>query len=104
MTTIRPNKLGVFPRLETGVHQVCLGNSSMFNIGIFAETFPLFVAIESHGAYGFGVTAHAGYVKDKLKLRFEGDAANIADFINDQLYEPGSIERQGEYTEQLCAK
>lgn len=105
MTAIRPNKSGVFPRLETGVHQVCLGNSSMFDIGIIV--FPaagLFVGIYGYGAYSFAFRADAGYVQDKLKLRFGSDAANIADLINDQLYEPGSVKRQGEYTEQLCAK
>lgn len=104
MTPIRPNKFGVFPRLETGVYQVCLGNSSMFDIGIIVFDRGVFVGIYGYGAYSFAVRVDAGYAQDKLKLKFKGDAANIADLINDQLYEPGSIERQGEYTEQLCAK
>ena len=104
MTTIRPTKSGVFPRLKTGVHQVCLGNSSMFDIGIIVFDRGIFAGINGYGAYHFAFRADAGYLQDKLKIRFEGDATNIADLINDQLYEPGSIERQGEYTEQLCAK
>jgi len=105
MTTIRPTKSGVFPRLETGVHQVCLGNCTMFVTAIIHGDHGLFIGIEERGAYRFGHRADAGYVMEKLRLApFKGDAANIADLINDQLYEPGSVERQGKYTEQLCAK
>lgn len=105
MTTIRPSINGTFPRLKTGVHEVCLGNSSMFNIGlIVTEDKPPFVAVEGHGAYSFGLVADPGYVQAKLNLRWEGDAAHIADFINDQLFTPGFIKRQGTYAKRLCAK
>lgn len=104
-TTIRPSINGTFPRLKTGVHKVCLGNSSMFNIGlIFTKDNPLFVAVEGHGAYSFGLVADFDYVQAKLNLRWEGDAANITDFINDQLFIPGFIKRQGAYAKELCEK
>lgn len=107
--TIRPTKSGVFPRLETGVHQVALGNSTQFTIGIIHAGVHgqcgLFVGVEARGCYHFANRADRGYVMDKLKLDpFDGDAANIADFINDQNFEPGEIERQGTYLESCCVK
>ena len=107
--TIRPTKSGVFPRLETGVHDVALGNMTQFRIGIIRASVHgqdgLFVGVETRGAYHFSNRADTGYVMDKLKLApYDGDAAHIADFINDQNFEPGEIERQGTYLGSCCAK
>jgi hypothetical protein len=105
MTTIRPNKQGVFPRLSNGVHDVALGNGTQFRIVLHKTGYVVTVGIVTRGCYEFACRADAGYVADKLFLApFDGDAANIADLINDQMYEPGSIERQGHYSESLCAK
>lgn len=105
-TLIRPNPQGVFPRIKPGVvHDVALGNSSMFPIVVITDDGfgSMFVAVERHGAYCFSTQAHAGYVSEKLKIKHEGDAENIANFINDQMFEPGEVERQGRYAPKLCS-
>ena len=59
------------------------------------------VAIEGRGAYEFRYFADAGYVADKLGLRFAVDGANVADWINAQL---GFESNQGRYDEKLCSE
>lgn len=104
--TIRPDNKGIFPRVKQGVvHNVCLGNMTMFGVVVirddgFGNTF---VALEGQGSYAFGGPPDTGYTKEKLKLKYDSDAANMSDFISDQMTEkPGQNERQGEYQETLC--
>jgi hypothetical protein len=101
MNPIRPNQAGVFPTVGAGVFSVALGNMSQFRIGIIPNGEGLFVAVEGIGAYEFFGYAHRSYIEEKLDI-LDGDAANLADFINDQL-EPGS-QRQGYYMKHLCTE
>lgn len=108
MKTIRPSTKLTFPRLPDGLHSVALGNGSRFDIGKL--TMPdgtILIAVVDYGAYTFGHYATAGYVAEKLGFRgLEGDAANLADLINDQLPEPSrlALKRQGYYSPQLLEK
>ncbi len=99
---IRPNKNGIFPKLEPGLHGVAIGNGSRFDIGIIHSDGDIFVAIERHGAYRFGHHVHPSYVWQKLNV-IEGDAENIADLINDQLG-CGVVGRYGKYYPEMTAK
>lgn len=101
--TIRPNHQGLFPRLGLGVHDVALGNGTQFRIGIvpsFAGS--IMVGVIGRGCYEFTHHVHASYVAEKLNL-MDGDAANMADFINDNLYQQSAYvsKRQGHYLESL---
>lgn len=102
MTTIRPNKQGIWPRLMSGIYSLALGNGTQFEAMLLTEN-GVALGLYGRGCYGFCIQADAGYVASKLGLtHYIGDAANIADFINDQLFEPGSVKRQGRYFDKLC--
>jgi hypothetical protein len=104
MKPIRPNLAGAFPRLPSAEPvEVALGNGSQFTIAIVPNDGRVLIAVEGKGAYTFGHTAHPSYVQEKLKV-MNGDAVNLADLINDQLFEPGSIPRHGYYYPTLCNK
>lgn len=76
-----------------------LGNATQYKAHMFWSSKRLVVAIEGRGCYTFEHYAHWTYVQDKLDL-LDGDAMNIADFINVQL---GLKEaEQGEYMESCC--
>jgi hypothetical protein len=98
--TIRPDSNHKFPLLNDGVHDLALGNGTQFRVGIVNGRTGLFLGIVGHGAYEFCVPACPGYVEDKLSL-LEGDAMNLADFINDQTFSDTET-RYGEYSESLC--
>lgn len=109
MTTIRPNKQGIWPRLMPGIYSLALGNGTqfeaavLFNQDTLAEGHELALGLFGRGCYAFAIRADAGYVACKLGLtHYIGDAANVADFINDQLFEPGSVKRQGRYSPNFC--
>lgn len=103
MTPIRPNQQGVFPRVTNGVHEIALGNGTQHRILVHAAHGILAIGIMGKGCYEFGHTAHPAYVMEKLGLHpYEGDANHVADFINDQIYQPGFIGRHGAYAESLC--
>ena len=104
LTTIRPNKEGSFPKLKDGIHDLALGNGTQFRIVIsYPRGCHLYVGIVGKGCYNFRLPAHPGYVMDKLKLApFKGDAANLCDFINDQLDWPAERARQGNYDVISC--
>ena len=85
---------------------VALGNGTQYKIGCWiTERNELFVGVEGKGCYTFPRWTHPSYVKEKLGLRFDGDAKNFADFINHQL---GGIaedyEEEGEYQDQFCGE
>lgn len=104
MKTLRPNKHGIFPKISSTFYgPVALGNGTQWMVGIFfvGERL-LFVGIEGYGAYVFGPDSDPGYVGQKLNIRFDGDAANFTDFLNDQTL-PGS-ERFGEYQAHLTSE
>lgn len=112
MKVIRPTKLGVFPYLPDGVHNVALSNATQYRIAITSTPHPLglgsgkFIAVESKGAYEFQSFAHWTYTLEKLRLApFDGDARNLSDFINCQLGIPFSttLPSQGSYNESLCS-
>ena len=98
----RPNRQGKFNIVSTPFYgDVSLGNFTQYKVGIFrCANRRLFVGVEGNGAYTFEGWCHYGYVAEKLGLKFEGDARNMADFINCQL----GIEhkQQGTYDSSLC--
>lgn len=102
MDTIRPNLAGIFPAAPRDeIFELALGNGSQFTALVNVGPRGLFVAIEGRGAYTFAIRADAGYVGQKLGLsKYPGDAANLADFINDQ-NGPGETSRQGDYATNL---
>lgn len=92
MKEIRPNAQGFFPKLERpGVHDVALGNGTLMRIALMDTNRGLLVAACGaclRGAYEFSIMPDVGYVTEKFKLdRYPGDAANLTDFICDQLRE-----------------
>lgn len=104
MKVIRPTSKGVFPVLEDGIHHVALGNMTQYEIAVMRSKPSLFVGIVGKGCYTFGpFLAHPSYVQEKLEI-LEGDANNMADFINSQYgfnATPGRIEYHGHYYESL---
>ncbi len=106
MKVIRPTSTGVFPVLEDGLHHVALGNMTQYEIAIIRSTQHLFIGIIGKKCYRFGpFRAHPSYVQEKLGL-LEGDANNMADFINSQYgfsATPGRIEYHGYYHERLTS-
>jgi hypothetical protein len=97
MINIRPNSKGIFPLAPRGeVFTLSLGNMTAFTVCLTQGPYGLFVGIEGHGAYPFATYPHPGYVKQKLGIRYEGDANNFADFLADQLG-VGDGKRFGEY-------
>ena len=64
---------------------VTLGNGTMFKVfAAYVKQNRIFVGIERHQCYTFDSWVHYGYVMEKLGL-LNGDAMNIADWINCQL-------------------
>jgi hypothetical protein len=103
MREIRPTKEGKWPILGNGAPfrgQVALGNMTQYKMTLWHCEDGLVIAIDERGAYSFNSYSHWAYVQDKLGLKYEGDARNIADLINDQFRE--LCDRQGEYNPQLC--
>ena len=99
---IRPTSAGIFPRIPRGaVHDVALGNGTAFRIAVIQDDGwgNLFVAVENRGAYGFNLRPDPGYLMGKLNVRNEADAANLTDFISDQMLVPGDdpAPRRGRY-------
>lgn len=93
---IRPSR-GTFPRVPSGtIIELALGNMTMFRVGVIWVGDGVHISVEGRGAYTFSVRADAGYVQHKLCV-LPGDATHLADFINDQLFIPGSVKRQGNY-------
>lgn len=81
---------------------VALGNVTQWKVGMFwINDYRLFFAIEGKGAYTFEGFVHYSYVMEKLGVKGESDARNIADFINGQLGYDGQV-AQGNYREELC--
>ena len=62
----------------------------------------LMVAIDEHGSYRFQGFVHWSYSMEKLGL-LNGDAMNVADWINAQLDLPYDYPFQGRYDKKLCA-
>ncbi len=105
--SIRPTIDGKFPKLDLPFYgDVSLGNSTQYKVGMFKTVSGrLFVGVEGKPCYTFGNWCHYSYAAEKLGLRFEGDARNIADFINSQLGHDLSAEGekcQGTYDTKLC--
>jgi len=108
---VRPNKEGIFPDVFWGTQvfrgDVALGNSTQYRICVAKIGRWFFVGVMERGAYEFDGYVHWSYAKDKLGLKHDGDARNVADFINDQIFFGGAggdlpFERQGKYDPSLC--
>ena len=81
---------------------VALGNMTQWRVMAVRHAQWLHVGVESKGYYMFDSAVHWGYVKEKLNIQFEGDARNIADWINRQL--GLDIETQGDYRDSFCGE
>lgn len=93
---IRPSKVEKrFPRLKDGLHQVALGNMTSFEVAVLQHGDGVVIGVIGKGCYTFSGYASSGYVSEKMKLG-EGDAGNLADFINDQNFNH-LMTRQGQY-------
>lgn len=107
MAIIRPTLQGIFPKIDITrpfYGPVALGNMTQYTIGLFKNKEYLVVAIEGKGCYPFAHHAHWGYVADKLNLKYEADARNVADFINSQLgILTSDKEAQGYYYSECCS-
>lgn len=84
------------------LNYIDLGNVTMFRLSMFKTLIPrpgLFVAIERIGAFFFGLDKflHLNYVAEKLFLN--GDAGQVADFLNTQL--EIECKQQGHYYENV---
>lgn len=103
---VRPNSNGVFPNLlrDTNLFrgEVALANHTQYRICLAQIGSWVFVGILERGAYEFDGYAHWGYVMEKLGLKSEADARNVADFINDQILTNEPAKRQGTYEPNLC--
>lgn len=87
---LRPNQKGRWQRVvdqgnRGGLFNVALGNMTQYRVGLMVTKNGVFVAVEGKGAYEFCFYADWRYVSGKLNIEFEGDAQNLADFINCQL-------------------
>jgi len=107
MSEVRPNKAGRFPCVienamegECTITNVALGNMTQYRFIVAPTRRGVMIGIENKGCYEFGGFVHKGYVQEKLGLKFEGDCAAVADFINDQL--KNNSDRQATYMEHLC--
>jgi len=108
MIRMRPTKDGIWslkPKPFYG--ELPLGNGTLFTVGAFELGFDgrLFVGIEGHGAYTFNGFVSWNYAAEKLGL-LEGDARNVADWINAQLninIIGSGRGPQGFYDERFCA-
>lgn len=102
----RPNSKGIFPNVlkESNLFrgEVALGNYTQYRICLAWIGSWLFVGILERGAYEFDGYVHWGYAMEKLGLKNEADARNVADFINDQIHANDPPERQGTYDPSLC--
>jgi hypothetical protein len=95
-STVRPSKVEKrFARLDTGIHTVALGNMTSFQVMVVHRDEDIGIGIVGVGCHTFSNFVSKGYVMEKLKLG-DGDAGNVADFINDQLYVQ-LMDRQGRY-------
>jgi hypothetical protein len=99
--TVRPDASGTFPVVE-GLRSVALGNGSQFEVSVSkcSDSAGRVIGVLGHGCYVFRSWVHWTYAKQKLNL-LDGDALNMADFINCQLNgNPGDV--QGRYNPPLC--
>jgi len=108
MRIVRPNTRGewtyLFTTEKTFIGSVALGNATQYQVFMIKDEMDrLYVAVMGRGAYEFSGHAHPSYVQQKLGLKFEGDASNLADFINTQ-NGSYSYEKYGQYDSNLCVK
>jgi len=106
---IRPTPTGRFPYLCDGLYQVALGNMTQWEIAVlrltgdFESHGNVVISVLGKGAWEFSIKAHPSYVQEKLGGKaIEGDADNLADFINCQLGCHDDADPFGRYMERLC--
>lgn len=107
MSEIRPDADGNFPHLCDGTDtfrgRVATGHGSAYMVTMFVtDHMQLFVGVEGLGCWTFHVDGFvsADYVAEKIR-GLGGDAANIADLIQDQ--GPYALcDRQGRYLASCC--
>jgi hypothetical protein len=81
---------------------VALGNGTQWLFtAVWLPSGWLMVAIDEHGSYRFNGFVHWSYAMEKLGL-LNGDAMNVADWINAQLCLPYEYPSQGHYQKDLC--
>lgn len=103
---VRPSVRGIFPQLLPGVIRnfygiVALGNGTQKHIGAFRTLDGVFLGVCGHGAAMFATPlAAASVAGEALGIEYAGDAANMADLINDQL--GAKCPRLGRYMKELC--
>lgn len=104
---IRPDQEHTFPPID-GRCTVALGNMTQYEVYVRAVGEWLIVAVLERGAYEFEGYAHWEYVMEKMGIKFEADAKNLADFINDQLWRRDLMaiqsRRQGRYSNEFLSK
>jgi hypothetical protein len=103
---VRPSRDGHFPRLLPGVirnfyGRVSLGNGTAWQFGAFKTMSGIFVGIVGHGAALFTRPIMPIDAAADLNIYEMGDAANVADLINDQ-FDGERRPRFGRYTPELC--
>lgn len=102
MRIIRPDSTGRFPKVTLPFYgPVALGNGTQWTFSVVPGGNGIVVSIEGRGSYSFGHFVHWTYASEKLGL-MQGDAENVADFVNDQLGVEEDV-RMGAYTPQLTS-
>jgi hypothetical protein len=103
----RPDVTETFPEVE-GRCQLALGNMTQYEVLVHTVGEWIVVAVLERGAYEFDGYAHWAYVMEKVGIKFEADARNLADFINDQLWHRDAMviqsRRQGRYSNEFLSK
>ncbi len=101
--SIRPNSKGRFPKVGNGIHDLALGNGTRFDVVTFHQPDgPIAFGVVGKGCYLFDSRPNPGYLAEKFnRLLLAGDAANLADFIGDQLDD--DQEPYGNYNRKLCS-
>jgi len=104
---IRPTPTGRFPILDNGLHTVSLGNMTRWDIVVLHlhDRGAVVVGVMGKGAWEFSIKAHPSYVQEKMGGKvIEGDADNLADFINCQLGCHDDGDPFGRYMDRLCVE
>ncbi len=108
---IRPTSTGRFPYLCDGLYRVALGNMTQWEIAVlrlvgdFERHGNVVISVLGKGAWEFSVKAHPSYVQEKMGGKvIDGDADNLADFINCQLGCHDDGDPFGRYMDRLCVE
>ena len=90
---------GVFPQVpkDTPI-RLDLGNGTGLTVMVTSSGY---IGVETCGRMGgfyrINTVASGGYIMEKFRM-LDGDGNHFADFINDQNMNPGTQNRQGDYS------